>query len=96
MAGDPELGQCHRGCPAHRFPGLREARAALKLSVTADDILWDLLDVRVVGNGLHLGLKPGSYSNMAPASSMTMPTLNATALLGTSRGQPGQLHAGSR
>ena len=54
------------------------------VSVTADDNLWDQVEARVDGQTLHLGLKPGTYTNAHLRASITMPALAGVTLSGAS------------
>lgn len=59
---------------------------AFAVAVTADDNLWNYVDVRVTGQTLHLGLKqPGGYTNTHLSAKITMPALNGVTLSGASR-----------
>jgi hypothetical protein len=53
-----------------------------RVTVTADDNLWENLDVRVQGNTLHLGLRPGSYNSSTLRAEVTMPSLDAVDVSG--------------
>ena len=63
-----------------------DAGGAMKLSVTqgdsahvtvtADDNLWEYLDVHSDGGVLHLGMRAGSYRNTHVSANITVPRLN--------------------
>ncbi len=60
---------------------------SFSVSVTADDNLWDRVDVRKDGDTLILGLKqPGSYRNIHLSAKVTMPSLSKLTLSGASNG----------
>jgi len=54
--------------------------------VTADDNLWDFLDVRNEGGTLLLNVKPGSYKNMHFSAKVVMPHLTALKMTGATKG----------
>jgi hypothetical protein len=56
------------------------------VSVTADDNLWDRMQVRTNGKTLELGLLPGAYNNTHISAEITMPALSRLALSGASQG----------
>jgi hypothetical protein len=58
---------------------------AFSVSVTADDNLWDRLQVRVNGQTLELGLQPGAYNNTHLSAKVSMPALSKLSLSGASR-----------
>ncbi len=55
-----------------------------KVSVTADDNLFDIIDVRKDGSLLVVGLKPGSVRSSKLAASVALPTLGSVLLNGGS------------
>lgn len=55
-------------------------------SITADDNLFDYLDVSVSGDTLHLGLRPGhSYQHVTMRAQIALPTLRGLQLSGASQ-----------
>ncbi len=57
-----------------------------KVQVTADNNLWDALDISVSGNNLHLQTKSGtSVSNSKLSAVVTMPSLKTLDLSGSTR-----------
>lgn len=77
------------------FSGIQAAAAfvvqvnhadSYKVQVTADNNLWDVLDIRVSGNTLHLQTKSGaSVHNSKLSAVVTMPSLKALDLSGATR-----------
>ncbi len=61
---------------------------AYKVQVTADDNLWDVLDISVSGSSLRLRTKSGvSLVNSTLKASVTMPSLRIVDLSGASRAE---------
>ena len=59
---------------------------AFKVEVTADDNLWDVLDISVSSGTLHLQTKPGvSLTNSRLSASVTLPSLKLLDLSGGSQ-----------
>ena len=56
------------------------------VSVTADDNLWDRLQVRTIGKTLDIGLQPGAYNITHISAEITMPALSKLSLSGASQG----------
>ena len=56
------------------------------VSVTADDNLWDHVQVRTNGQTLEVGLQPGAYNNTHISAEITMPALSRLSLSGASQG----------
>ena len=60
---------------------------SFSVSITADDNLFDYLDVKKVGSTLYIGLKrPRIYLHTTQRATITMPDLLGLELSGTSRG----------
>ncbi len=57
---------------------------AFKVTVTADDNLLDVIDVRKDGSALVIGLKPGSIRSNKLEAAVTLPVLEAVRLDGGS------------
>jgi hypothetical protein len=60
--------------------------ATCSVVVTADDNVWDSLDVRNDGGTLYLGTKSGSYSNTHLSARIVLPHLSALTLSGATNG----------
>ena len=54
--------------------------------VTADDNLWDVVDVHNDGGTLHLSVKSGSYDNPHLSAKIVMPYLSALTMSGATNG----------
>jgi Putative auto-transporter adhesin, head GIN domain len=59
---------------------------ASSVAVTADDNLWDSVEVRNDGGTLYLSMKPGSYNNSHVSAKVVMPHLSALTLSGATNG----------
>ena len=60
---------------------------SFSVSITADDNLFDYLDIKKVGSTLYIGLKrPRIYLHTTQRATITMPDLRGLELSGTSRG----------
>ncbi len=59
---------------------------AYSVSVTADDNLWDRLQVRTSGQTLQIGMEPAAYNNTHISAEITMPALTRLSLSGASQG----------
>lgn len=57
---------------------------ATSVSITADDNLFDYLDVSVAGDTLRLRLRPGSYQRVTLRAQIALPTLRSLQLSGAS------------
>lgn len=68
---------------------------AFSVSVSADDNLWDRLQVRTSGQTLQVGLQPGAYNNTHISAEITMPALNRLSLSGASQGNISGFKSGS-
>jgi Putative auto-transporter adhesin, head GIN domain len=60
--------------------------ATSSVIATADDNLWDFVEIRNDGGTLHLDMKPGSYNNSHVSAKIVMPHLNAITTSGASHG----------
>ncbi len=68
---------------------------AFKVEVTADDNLWDVLDISVSSGTLHLRTKPGvSLNNSRLSASVTLPSLKLLDLSGGSQGDAASFLSG--
>ena len=56
------------------------------VSVSADDNLWDRLQVQTRGKTLQVQLQPGAYTNTHITAEITMPELSKLSLSGASQG----------
>jgi hypothetical protein len=68
---------------------------AFSVSVTADDNLWDRLQLRTSGQTLQVGLQPGAYNNTHISAEITMPALSKLSLSGASQGNISGFKSGS-
>jgi hypothetical protein len=67
-----------------------------QVRVTADDNLWDVLDISAAGNVLHLQTKPNtSVRNTTLKAVVTMPDLTSLDLSGATRTEASGFNAGS-
>jgi len=60
--------------------------ATSSVVVTADDNVWDSVEVRNDGGTLHLGTKPRSYNNAHLSAKIVTPSLSALTLSGAVNG----------
>lgn len=71
---------------AFQFEVMQSAGFSVKIS--ADDNLFDYLDVRNDGGTLHIGLKPGnSYFNTTQKAAITLPSVVSLNVSGASKGK---------
>jgi hypothetical protein len=69
---------------------------SFQVRVTADDNLWDVLDISVAGNVLHLQTKPNtSIRNTTLKAVLTMPDLTSLDLSGAARAEASGFKSGS-
>ena len=54
--------------------------------ITADDNVWNDLDVHAGGGTLYLGMKSGSYNNVHVSAKVTVPSLKAITFSGATDG----------